>query len=206
MAVDMAVVEPEIKDSTQRVLDVAEALFMAQGYKAISLRDIADAVGMKQASLYYHFPGGKEQLFMAMAERMFDHHRLGLTQALEDAGPDMRAQLNAVADWFGSQRPLNLMGMMHADLAALTPEHTERLARIAHGAVFFPLRQAFVAAAERGEIRPMHPELLAGSFLWLMDGLRYGETRMGAPPWEMMAGGVGVVVDGWAAAAGMRNG
>jgi AcrR family transcriptional regulator len=183
----MSVVELELKDSTQRVLDVAEALFMEQGYTAISLRDIADALGMKQASLYYHFPGGKEQLFMAMAERMFDRHRAGLTQALEEAGPHLQAQLAAVAAWFGSQRPLNLMGMMHADLAALTPENTERLARIAHGAVFFPLRQAIVAAAERGEIRPMHPDLLAGSFLWLMDGLRYGETRMGAPPREAMA-------------------
>ena len=28
----------------------------------------------------------------------------------------------------------------------------------------------------------MHPDMLSGSFLWLMDGLSYGETRMGAPP------------------------
>lgn len=71
------------------------------------------------------------------------------------------------------------MGMMH-DMATLNPEHKERLARKAHAAMFHRLRETFVAAQAHGEIRPMHPDLLAGSFLWLMDGLSYGETRTGA--------------------------
>jgi hypothetical protein len=58
---------------------------------------------------------------------------------------------------------------------------------MAREAVYMPLRQAFVAAIDRGEIRPMHPDMLAGSFLWLMDGLSYGQTRMGAPPRDVMA-------------------
>ena len=70
--------ELEVKDSTQRVLDVAEVLFMDRGYNAITLRDIADELGIKQASLYYHFPAGKEQLFMAMAERLFERHQRGI--------------------------------------------------------------------------------------------------------------------------------
>ena len=65
----MSVPELEVKDSAQRVLDVAEALFMDRGYNAITLRDIADELGIKQASLYSHFPGGTEQLFMSMSER-----------------------------------------------------------------------------------------------------------------------------------------
>ena len=77
--------ELEVKDSTQRILDVAEALFMDRGYSAITLRDIADELGIKQASLYYHFPAGKEQIFVAMAERLFERHREGLETALHDA-------------------------------------------------------------------------------------------------------------------------
>ena len=53
-------------DARQRVLDTAEALFLARGYSAVTLRDIADALAIKQASLYYHFPEGKEQLFVAV--------------------------------------------------------------------------------------------------------------------------------------------
>ena len=189
--------EQEVRDSTQRVLDVAETLFMDRGYNAITLRDIADELGIKQASLYYHFPGGKEQLFLAMAERMFERHRQGIMAALAAGKGDLRAQLREVAEWFGSQRPVKFMGMMHADLAALNPEHKEQLAQRAHAAMFRPLRETFVAAQARGEIRPMHPDLLAGSFLWLMDGLNYGETRTGAPPRQVMANDlISLLLDG----------
>lgn len=179
--------EQEVRDSTQRVLDVAETLFMDRGYNAITLRDIADELGIKQASLYYHFPGGKEQLFQAMAERMFERHHQGITAAIAANEGDLRSQLRDVAAWFSSQRPVKFMGMLHADLTALSPEHKEKLAQKAHSAMFRPLRQCFVEAQARGEIRAMHPDLLAGCFLWLMDGLSYGETRAGAPPRQAMA-------------------
>ncbi len=179
--------ETEVRDSTQRVLDVAEGLFIDRGFNAITLRDIADELGIKQASLYYHFPGGKEELFMAMAARLFERHREGLARALEGDSHDLRDQLRAVAAWFSSQQPVKMLGMMHADMPSLSTAHTEQLAQMAHGALFRPLRSAFVAAADRGEIRAMHPDLLAGSFLWLMDGLSYGQTRIGAPPRAAMA-------------------
>src|SRR3712207_7847163 len=35
----------------QRILDSAEALFMARGYSAVRLRDIADEIGVKHAAL-----------------------------------------------------------------------------------------------------------------------------------------------------------
>jgi AcrR family transcriptional regulator len=189
--------ELEVKDSTQRILDVAEALFMDRGYSAITLRDIADELGIKQASLYYHFPSGKEQIFVAMAERLFDRHRAGLETALAGADIDLSAQLQAVAGWFHSQPPVKILGMFHADIPALSHEHTHHLEGMARDAMYMPLRKAFVAAQERGEIRATHPDLLAGSFLWLMDGLSYGQTRLGAPPREVMAGDlISVLMDG----------
>ncbi|HAJ34376.1 MAG TPA: TetR/AcrR family transcriptional regulator, partial [Chloroflexi bacterium] len=130
---------------------------------------------------------GKEQLFLAMAERMFERHRQGITAALDAGKGDLRAQLREVAEWLSSQRPVKYISMLHADLAALNTEHKEQLAQKAHAAMFLPLRETFVAAQARGEIRPMHPDLLAGSFLWLMDGLNYGEMRTGAPPRQKMA-------------------
>jgi hypothetical protein len=39
--------------------------------------------------------------------------------------------------------------------------------------------------------------LLAGSVLWLMDGLSYGQTRIGAPPRAAMAEDmISVLMDG----------
>lgn len=45
----------------EEILDAAAQLFSEQGYSATSTRAIAMAVGIKQASLYYHF-ANKEQI------------------------------------------------------------------------------------------------------------------------------------------------
>ncbi len=161
------------------------------------MRDIAEELGIKQASLYYHFPEGKEQLFIAMAERLFHRHREGLSEALMAAGPLLRDQLHAAAAWLGSQRPVRFMGMMHADLAALSPDHKEHLDQVAYAAMFVPLRERFCAAQACGAIRPMHPDMLAGWFLWLMESLSYGESRMGAPPRDVMSNDlISMMLDG----------
>ncbi|MEZ4861841.1 MAG: TetR/AcrR family transcriptional regulator [Caldilineaceae bacterium] len=183
-------------DARQRVLDVAEELFMAHGYTAVTLRDIADALGIRQASLYYHFPEGKEQLFAAVAIRTFMRHRTGMEAACATT-TGLRAQLRAVAAWFAAQPPLNLLGMLHADMPALNAEQRTQLGRIAYDAMFTPLRQIFHAAYQQGEIRYAHPDLLAGCFLTLMDGLNHAEHQAGAPPRVVMAEEViAIMLDG----------
>lgn len=173
-------------DARQRVLDVAEELFMRRGYHSITLRDVADALEMRQASLYYHFPEGKEQLFVAVATRTFERHRQGMTAAMAATPLDVSAQLYAIAGWFASQPPLNLLAMMHADMQALTITQRQHLGRVAYEAMFTPLRELFLSAQRRGEIRPMMPDLLAGSFLTLLDGLNHAVRQPGAPPREVM--------------------
>lgn len=51
-----------------QILDVYGRLFTSQGYAATSTRDIADAVGIRQASLYYHF-AGKPQILEELLAR-----------------------------------------------------------------------------------------------------------------------------------------
>ncbi len=47
--------------TAQRLFDTAAALFFEQGFAATTTREIASAVGIQQASLYYHV-SGKEDL------------------------------------------------------------------------------------------------------------------------------------------------
>lgn len=171
-----------LSEAARRVLDVAERLFMEQGYAAVALRDIADALGMRQASLYYHFPAGKEQLYVAVVERVFARHRAGLEAAVQAAAPDLRDQLQAVADWFGTQPPINFLGMMYADLPALSAEGARRVARSAFRGVFGPLHEVFAAAQARGLVRPLHPDLLAGFFIALLDGITFSLTQQSHLP------------------------
>lgn len=52
----------------ERILDTAEALFAERGFAGTTLRDVADAAGLRIPSLYNHF-AGKEALYAAVLER-----------------------------------------------------------------------------------------------------------------------------------------
>jgi AcrR family transcriptional regulator len=71
----------------ERILDAAEALFMAHGYEATSLRAITAAAGVNLAAVNYHF-GSKEELFQSVLTRRLDpmnQRRLDLLADLERA-------------------------------------------------------------------------------------------------------------------------
>ena len=189
--------ETDVSDAKQRVLDTAEMLFMQRGYNAITLRDIAEELGIRQASLYYHFPRGKEQLYVEVAQRAFERHRQGMVRALAEAGPDFARQLQAVADWFATQPEMNLGSMMHSDMPALSEEQARYLGQVAYDCLFEPLHNAFIAAHERGEIRYINPNVLTGSFLAILDGMSYSTRSMDRPSREeMIADVISVLLDG----------
>jgi AcrR family transcriptional regulator len=52
-------------DARQAVLDAAGELFTGAGYAATTTRAIAERAGLRQASLYYHFPA-KEDILAAL--------------------------------------------------------------------------------------------------------------------------------------------
>jgi len=53
-----------------RILEVAEAMFAAQGYEAATLRDIAGEVPIQQPGLYNYFET-KDDLYGAVIEKVF---------------------------------------------------------------------------------------------------------------------------------------
>jgi len=183
-------------DARERVLRAAETLFFQRGYKGVKMKDIAEKVDIRQASLYYHFPS-KEKLFVTVTERVFERHRQGLQQAIDSAGLDLRVQLHAVTGWFLSQQPINFLTMVHAETPALSDEYKQHLSLISYQSVFDPIVQAFIRARERGQIRDVKPETLAGFVLSIIDGINYASSLPEAPPKQEMADDmVSVLLDG----------
>ena len=64
----------------ERITEEALTLFAEKGYKGTSVKDIADAVGIKDASLYKHFKS-KEEIFNAIVALISDQIG-GLSQKL----------------------------------------------------------------------------------------------------------------------------
>jgi TetR/AcrR family transcriptional repressor of nem operon len=81
-----------IIDTKEQILAIGRSVVQSQGYNALSFRDIAKAVGIKSASIHYHFPT-KGDLGAALARRYTDDARALLdTLSIEPA--DIGASLD----------------------------------------------------------------------------------------------------------------
>ncbi len=70
-------------DTRTQLLDVAMELVQLRGYNAFSFHDLADRVGIKTASIHYHFPT-KGNLGLALVKR----HRKELEEAFAQIDAD----------------------------------------------------------------------------------------------------------------------
>jgi AcrR family transcriptional regulator len=86
-------------DTRQRILTVANELFIEQGYEGTSLREIADRLDITKAALYYHFRSKDEILATLLSpfETLLDE----LLQRLE-AAHDVEAWADALT-WVVAQ-------------------------------------------------------------------------------------------------------
>lgn len=73
----------------ERIVEEAFALFSERGFHAVSVRDIAAAVGIKDASLYNHFPT-KQAIFDAIVHEALERTRrtFGERRILFDVADD----------------------------------------------------------------------------------------------------------------------
>ena len=79
------------EDTRQRILEKALELFSENGYDAVSVGEIAAAVGVKAPSLYNHFPG-KRAIFDAIVEEtaaQYERYTDGLDVHVQDAAKDL---------------------------------------------------------------------------------------------------------------------
>ncbi|MFD4323584.1 TetR/AcrR family transcriptional regulator [Nocardioides sp. NPDC058538] len=91
------------KEPREEILDAAASLFVDRGVAATSTRDIADAVGIRQSSIYYHFPSGKDEILADLLQRSIRPtldkiEKLETLGAETGVGPDVLLYLLVVLD------------------------------------------------------------------------------------------------------------
>ncbi len=52
--------------SDEEMVTKALELFRAYGFDGVSLKQLADSMGLEKASLYYRFPGGKDEIALTV--------------------------------------------------------------------------------------------------------------------------------------------
>ena len=82
----------------EAILAAAKRTAMAHGYGGLNFRDLAAEVGIKAASVYYHFPG-KAELGVAVARRYWEDIVADL-EAIADKTSDPLVHLNRYPEIF----------------------------------------------------------------------------------------------------------
>ena len=72
---------PKATDSKEKTLAAAALLFRRQGFHGTALHDVLAAAGSPRGSLYFHFPGGKEQIGEAALHLAGEAVRAKIAQA-----------------------------------------------------------------------------------------------------------------------------
>ncbi len=98
-----------MKSKRQQIKDQAAYLFRKRGYKATNMRDLAEAVGVKAASLYNHI-SNKEEL---LQELLMDMAKL-FTKSMADVQSS-------------SLKPVEKLERLIADYVHYTVEHTDAI-------------------------------------------------------------------------------
>jgi AcrR family transcriptional regulator len=158
----------EPRDLREQILSTAKSLFIQQGYHGLAMRQIAEALGVSKAALYYHFQD-KEQLFVAILEAYLDE--------METAIDHILAQPVSCVDQI----------RLFTEYVLAQPAGQRAIIRLASqemGQLSEPVRKAFgktyqekfigkvqailETGMERGEFRKVQPEVATWTLLGMM--------------------------------------
>ena len=117
------------RGTADRILDIAERLVQLRGYNAFSYADVAKAVGIRKASLHYHF-ATKADLGLALVTR-YRRAFLEALRAIEADSSDPLERLERYAELYGSvlrKKRMCMCGMLATDAATLPKAMRESVA------------------------------------------------------------------------------
>lgn len=116
-----------MSDTRENLMDAAESRIRAGGYHSMSFRDLADDLGIKSASVHYHFKQ-KEDLGIALVERYSERFFDGLEALLGSGMPPLEAFARAYRNAYEASLKGCLCGMLGAETLGL-PEPVAAVVR-----------------------------------------------------------------------------
>ena len=148
----------------EEIITIASRLFKEKGYKAVSMRDIAQAMGIKAASLYNHIEG-KQEILATLILEVAHEFTNGMSSVvkqnsapLEKIREVIELHIDITVNYSEGLAALN-NDWMHLENEDLTnfikmrEDYEENFRRI--------IKQGI----DIGEIQPRHPEVILFSIL-----------------------------------------
>jgi len=177
-------------DGRKVILQAAEGLIIRQGYHGLSMREIAEAVGVSKAALYYYFKD-KEELFLALLDNCLDENEKLLEQAQVQAH-DCRGRIKIFVRGILSQPPGQraLIRLASQEMGLLSPPARQALYARYHSKFIDRLRAILQEGIESGELRPFDSSMMAWALLGMLYPYFYPAHSRDAPPPESVLDGL----------------
>ncbi len=171
-------------DIRERILGEAGRLFLACGYRAMSMREIAEAVGVSKPALYYHFTD-KETLFVALLNDSVAQAG-AVVEAARQAGPECRTRVRALLAGIMALSPDQRAFIRAAgqEMAHITPEARRDFENTYYRLFIGEIEALLREGMDAGELRAVNP----AQATWLLLGMAYPYFGMSgyAPPGDVV--------------------
>jgi len=152
----------------QKLIDSARYLIQTRGYSAFSYQDISDSLGIRKASIHYHF-ASKTDLGIAVVDRYIARFDAALTEIADDNSKSSMAMLDFYVQPYlqfaSTPDRICLCGALAGEMPALP---SELRAPVDH---FFRTHQAWLTnilkrGAARGEFKLPAPASKVARFIF----------------------------------------
>jgi AcrR family transcriptional regulator len=161
------------RDVRAEILAAGTELFVVHGYHGLSMRQIAEAVGVTKAALYYHFEN-KEALFLAILAKYLERAEEMILQVQAESNT-CRQRIRLLV-----QRTLRQPAEQRAVIRLASQEIVQvsaparRAFRVTYHERFIGVIRAMLEAGiASGELRPVDPHLATWTLLGMLHPYLY---------------------------------
>lgn len=160
----------KVSSAREDMLSAAVELFRARGYEGVGVAELLQKSGSPRGSLYFHFPGGKEQIGAEVVERVGASVAQRFRE-LAQSDVDMHTFVERVFKTTAKEckeRDYKASCPMAAIAAGVSAENRRLQAAIREA--FASWEREIAAAAESRGMTKKNAELFASAFLAAMEG------------------------------------
>jgi len=171
-----------MSDMRQQILSTAKRLLIAHGYHGLSMRQIAEAVGVSKAALYYYFKD-KEQLLLAILDAYLDEIE-ALIDGVRARDGNCRQQVYSLVESILAQ-PVEqraVIRLSSQEMSQLSAGARASFDRAYHAKFIDKIKAILQAGIDKGELRPMDPGVAVWALLGMMYPYFYPAHSADVPP------------------------
>ncbi|MGE7911954.1 TetR/AcrR family transcriptional regulator [Lysinibacillus xylanilyticus] len=148
------------------VLETATRLFIKEGYKNISMDDVAKACNVTKATIYYYYPT-KGDLYTSALLAMMDRIRLSILQILEQPIVFKERLEQLIEIHLSATVDIDMKNFMREATINLSTSQLKEV-QTAENNMYKTIEQAMQQEMEQGTIRKGNATFFAHAFMTLM--------------------------------------